>query len=72
LKKCKKFVYSCITNVALVGTKVNFHCDFTTQFDAKKTCKSLQTGVPDICLKVHENTEVDFLEQMGLICTLFV
>ena len=36
--KCEKSVYSCITNVALVGTKVNFHCDFTTQFDTKKNC----------------------------------
>jgi hypothetical protein len=69
---CKKSVYSCITNVALVGTKVNFRCDFTTQFDAKKTCKSLQAEVPEISLKIHEDTEVDFLEQMGLICTLFV
>jgi hypothetical protein len=70
--KCKKSVYSCITNVSRMDTKINFHCDFITQFEVKKTSKSLQTDVPEISLKIHENTEVDFLEQIGLICTLFV
>ena len=70
--KCKKSVYSCITNVSRMDTKISFHCDFITQFEVKKTCKSLQTDVPEISLKIHENTEVDFLEQIGLICTLFV
>jgi len=36
-KKCKKCAYSCITNVALVGTKAKFHCDFATHIGAKKT-----------------------------------
>jgi hypothetical protein len=55
-----------------VGKKINFHCDFTTQFDDKETWKSLHTEVPEISLKNHENTEVDLLEQIGLICALFV
>jgi hypothetical protein len=50
-----------------VGTKANLRCDFTQQIGAKKTCKSSQTEFPETSLKIHENTEVDFLEQMGFI-----
>jgi len=53
---CKVIFYKSVRNLltlalSRVDTEVNFRCDFTTHFDAKNTCKSLQTEVPENLLK---------------------